>query len=728
MSVQIALAGNPNSGKTSLFNDLTGSTQYVGNWPGVTVDKKEGHLLSDESVVLQDLPGIYSLSPYTTEEIIARHYLVYDQPDAIINIVDASNIERNLYLSTQLLELGIPMVIALNMIDIVRKNGDQIHLQKLSKALGCELVETSAAKGEGLEELSERAVAAARQDPKLEQPHVFQGSVEHALAHIEETIESKVKPQLLRFYAIKVFERDPKALEEIALTSEELAHIEEHIVDCEKELDDDAESIIIDQRYRFVEDVIRQSVVKGQPAGSLTDSDKIDLIVTNRYLALPIFMLVMFVVYYISVTSVGTLVTDWTNDVLFGSWILPGLARLFESLNVAPWLSGLIVDGVVGGVGAVIGFLPQMIVLFFLLSILEDIGYMTRIAFIMDKLFRKFGLSGKSFIPMLIGSGCSVPGITASRTIESERDRRMTIMTTSFIPCGAKLPIIALLAGTVFGGAWWVSPLAYFVGVTAVVISGIMLKKTKIFAGTASPFVMELPAYHLPSAKNVLRATGDRALDFVKRAGTVILLASLAIWFLSTFGIDEAGFGMVESQENSVLAYFGRAVARIFAPLGFGQWQMVVATFMGLLAKEQVVGTLGVLYGIGGNALDLVESGSYAGFGVLATDLTALGAFAFLVFNLLCAPCFAAIGAIKKEMNSPKWTVFAITYLTLFAYVIALIINQLGLLLGGAPFTLWSGIALACFAVLLYFIFRKNPYGEDIQPQFRLKTTKETAK
>lgn len=728
MSITIALAGNPNSGKTSLFNDLTGSTQYVGNWPGVTVDKKEGKLIGDKDVVLQDLPGIYSLSPYTTEEIIARNYLVADPPDAIINIVDASNIERNLYLTTQLLELGIPTIVALNMIDIVRKNGDKINMHKLSKALGCELIETSAVKGEGSKVLAEKASLLAKEARKTEQPHVFQGSVEHALAHIEETIEDKVDPQLLRFFAIKVFERDPRIIEEIGLSKEDIEHIEEHIVDCERELDDDAESIIIDQRYKFVEGIIEQSVVRGKTMGSLSTSDKIDSIVTNRYLALPIFILVMFVVYYISVTLIGTIVTDWTNDVFFGEWVLPGLSSLMTSMKVAPVLSGLVVDGIIGGVGAVIGFLPQMIVLFFLLSFLEDVGYMTRIAFIMDRIFRKFGLSGKSFIPMLIGSGCSVPGIAASRTIESERDRRMTIMTTSFIPCGAKLPIIALLAGTIFGGAWWVSPLAYFVGVFAVVVSGIMLKKTKMFSGKTSPFVMELPTYHWPKAKNIIRTTADRAWDFVKRAGTVILLASVAIWFLSTFGFNDGTFGLVESQDHSVLAYAGRTISFIFAPLGFGQWQMVVATLMGLLAKEQIVGTLGVLYGVSGNALDIVESGAYASFSGLAAQLTTVSAFSFLVFNLLCAPCFAAIGAIKREMNSARWTVFAISYLTIFAYVIALIINQIGLFIGTGQFTLWTGIAAFCLATILYFLFRKNPYQEELNPQLKFKASKEMAK
>ena len=728
MSIKIALAGNPNSGKTSLFNDLTGSSQYVGNWPGVTVDKKEGLLLADQDVILLDLPGIYSLSPYTMEEIIARNYLVSEQPDAIINIVDASNIERNLYLTSQLLELGIPMIVALNMIDIVRKNGDTINMHKLSTALGCELIETSAVKGEGSKLLAEKAAVLAKEARKTEQPHVFQGSVEHALAHIEETIEARVDPQLLRFFAIKVFERDPRILDQIALSAEERKHIEEHIVDCEKELDDDAESIIIDQRYKFVERIIEHSVVKGQAKGSLSPSDKIDRIVTNRYLALPIFAVVMLLVYYLAVTTIGSIVTDWTNDVLFGSWIIPGLSGLFDSLQVAPWLNGLVLEGIVGGVGSVIGFLPQMIVLFLLLSILEDVGYMTRVAFIMDRVFRKFGLSGKSFIPMLIGSGCSVPGITASRTIESEQERRMTIMTTSFIPCGAKLPIIALLAGTIFGGAWWVSPLAYFVGVAAVVISGVMLKKTKLFSGKTSPFVLELPTYHFPTITNIVRVTTERALDFVRRAGTIILLASVAIWFLSSFGFDGGRFGMVRAQDRSVLAYFGRTIDVIFVPLGFGQWQMVVATLMGLLAKEQVVGTLGVLYGVSGNALELVEAGRFSGLSNLSQHITALSAFSFLVFNLLCAPCFAAMGAIQKEMGSPRWTAFALAYLTGFAYVIALIINQFGLFIMGGVFTLWTGIALLMFVIILYFLFRKNPYGASNNPQFNLKTSKEMSK
>lgn len=728
MSIKIALAGNPNSGKTSLFNDLTGSSQYVGNWPGVTVDKKEGQLLADAEVILQDLPGIYSLSPYTMEEIIARNYLVTEQPDAIINIVDASNIERNLYLTSQLLELGIPMIVALNMIDIVRKNGDLIDMHKLSAALGCELIETSAVKGEGSKMLAEKAAVLAKEARKTRQPHVFQGSVEHALAHIEETIEARVEPQLLRFFAIKVFERDPRILEQIALTADERKHIEEHIVDCEIELDDDAESIIIDQRYKFVEGIIEHSVVKGQAQGSLTPSDKIDHIVTNRYLALPIFALVMLFVYYLAVTLIGSVVTDWTNNVLFGTWIVPGLTGLFESLKVAPWLNGLVLEGIVGGVGSVIGFLPQMIVLFLLLSILEDVGYMTRVAFIMDRVFRKFGLSGKSFIPMLIGSGCSVPGITASRTIESEQERRMTIMTTSFIPCGAKLPIIALLAGTIFGGAWWVSPLAYFVGVAAVVISGVMLKKTKRFSGKTSPFVLELPTYHFPTFKNISRVTIERALDFVRRAGTIILLASVAIWFLSSFGFSDGTFGMVQAQDRSVLAYFGRTIDILFEPLGFGQWQMVVATLMGLLAKEQVVGTLGVLYGVSGNALDMVEAGAFSGLSNLANQMTALSAFSFLVFNLLCAPCFAAMGAIQKEMGSPKWTAFALAYLTGFAYVVALIINQFGLLLMGGAFTLWTGIAVLLLSLILYFLFRKNRFSDSNHAQLSLNASKEMSK
>ena len=705
MGLKIALAGNPNSGKTTMFNELTGSAQYVGNWPGVTVEKKEGKLKGNDEAIIQDLPGIYSLSPYTLEEVVARTYLVTERPDAIINIVDGSNIERNLYLTTQLLELGIPTVIALNMIDIVRKNGDQIDLSKLGAALGCEVVETSALKGIGAKEAAAKAISAARSNTLSERPHVFSGSVEHALAHIEESIEAQVEPQLLRWYAVKLFERDEKVLESLKLDAQTREHIERHIADCERELDDDAESIITNQRYAYISRIVDTSVKKKHIGVKLTGSDRIDRVVTNRWLALPIFALVMFAVYYIAVTTIGTIVTDFTNDTLFGGWITGGLTALFEQGNVVPWLSGLVIDGIVGGVGAVIGFVPQMLVLFFLLALLEDVGYMARVAFIMDRIFRKFGLSGKSFIPMLIGSGCSIPGIMASRTIENQRDRRMTVMTTAFIPCGAKMPIIALFAGAIFGGAWWVAPVAYFIGVAAVIVSGIMLKKTKAFAGDPAPFVMELPSYHAPSMRNVLRSTWDRGWSFIKRAGSVILISAVVLWFLQSFGVTEGVFGMVEDNNHSVLAIIGNVIAPVFSPLGFGGWKQTVATITGLIAKENVVNTFGVLYGFAEVAEDGLEIWSN-----LALDFTALSAFSFMLFNLLCAPCFAAMGAIKTEMNSAKWTWGAIGYMTVFAYAISLIVFQLGSWISTGIFTVVTGVAILILAFLLYLLFRKNPY------------------
>ena len=709
MGLKIALAGNPNSGKTTMFNELTGSAQYVGNWPGVTVEKKEGKLKGNEEAIIQDLPGIYSLSPYTLEEVVARNYLVTEQPDAIINIVDGSNIERNLYLTTQLLELGIPTVIALNMIDVVRKNGDVIDLGKLGAALGCEVVETSALKGIGAREAAAKAISAAKMHTLGERPHVFSGSVEHAIAHIEESIEDMVERKLLRWYAVKLFERDEKVLESLELNAETKAHIEAHIADCERELDDDAESIITNQRYAYISHVVDASVKKKHKGIKLSGSDRIDRIVTNRWLALPIFALVMFCVYYISVTTVGAIVTDFTNDTLFGEWIMGGLGAWLAGLHVAPWLIGLIVDGIVGGVGAVIGFVPQMLVLFFLLALLEDVGYMARVAFIMDRIFRKFGLSGKSFIPMLIGSGCSIPGIMASRTIENQRDRRMTIMTTAFIPCGAKMPIIALFAGAIFGGAWWVAISAYFIGVAAVILSGIMLKKTKAFAGDPAPFVMELPSYHAPSMKNVLRSTWDRGWSFIKRAGTVILISSVVLWFLQGFGFVDGVFGMVEDNNHSILAAVGSVIAPAFSPLGFGGWKQAVATITGLIAKENVVSTFGVLYGFAEVAEDGLEIWSN-----LALDFTALSAYSFMLFNLLCAPCFAAMGAIKTEMNSGKWTWIAIGYMTVFAYVIALIAFQFGNWISTGVFTAATGVAVALLGLLLYFLFRKNPYEKKL--------------
>lgn len=708
MSVKIALAGNPNSGKTTMFNDLTGSNQRVGNWPGVTVEKKEGRLKGRPDVVIQDLPGIYSLSPYTLEEVVARSYLVGEKPDAIINIVDGTNIERNLYLTTQLIELGIPTVVAVNMIDVVRKNGDVIDLKKLGAALGCEVVATSALKGEGSKEAAARAAALAEEKREFSAPSVFEGSVEHAIAHIEEGIEGMVEPRFLRWYAIKLFERDGKVMEELHLDRALAEHIEEHIADCEKELDDDAESIITNQRYAYIAKVVSQAVKKKHTGHKMNVSDRIDRIVTNRILALPIFVAVMAAVYYISIGSVGDWTVGFMNDTLFGEWITGGLTTLFEGWNVAPWLSGLVIEGIVGGVGAVLGFVPQMLILFLLLSILEDIGYMARVAFIMDRIFRKFGLSGKSFIPMLIGSGCGVPGVMASRTIENERDRRMTVMTTCFIPCGAKLPIIGMISGAFFDNAWWVATSAYFVGVAAIVVSGIILKKIKAFAGDAAPFVMELPPYHAPAPSNIFRSTWERGWSFIKRAGTLILLSAVVIWFLQAFGVTSAGFGMVEDNNDSLLAAIGGAVAFIFAPLGFGIWQATVGVVGGLVAKENLVTIMAVCYGFA----EVGETGEEI-WGILNTTFTPIAGYSFMVFNLLCAPCFAAMGAIKREMNSPKWTVGAIGYMCGFAYLVSLMIYQFGgLITGELNFGLGTVAAIVVLAGLLYMLFRKNRYSE----------------
>ena len=708
MSVKIALAGNPNSGKTTMFNDLTGSNQRVGNWPGVTVEKKEGRLKGRSDVVIQDLPGIYSLSPYTLEEVVARSYLVGEKPDAIINIVDGTNIERNLYLTTQLIELGIPTVVAVNMIDVVRKNGDVIDLKKLGAALGCEVVATSALKGEGSKEAAARAAALAEEKREFSAPSVFEGSVEHAIAHIEEGIEGMVEPRFLRWYAIKLFERDGKVMEELHLDRALAEHIEEHIADCEKELDDDAESIITNQRYAYIAKVVSQAVKKKHTGHKMNVSDRIDRIVTNRILALPIFVAVMAAVYYISIGSVGDWTVGFMNDTLFGEWITGGLTTLFEGWNVAPWLSGLVIEGIVGGVGAVLGFVPQMLILFLLLSILEDIGYMARVAFIMDRIFRKFGLSGKSFIPMLIGSGCGVPGVMASRTIENERDRRMTVMTTCFIPCGAKLPIIGMISGAFFDNAWWVATSAYFVGVAAIVVSGIILKKIKAFAGDAAPFVMELPPYHAPAPSNIFRSTWERGWSFIKRAGTLILLSAVVIWFLQAFGVTSAGFGMVEDNNDSLLAAIGGAVAFIFAPLGFGIWQATVGVVGGLVAKENLVTIMAVCYGFA----EVGETGEEI-WGILNTTFTPIAGYSFMVFNLLCAPCFAAMGAIKREMNSPKWTVGAIGYMCGFAYLVSLMIYQFGgLITGELNFGLGTVAAIVVLAGLLYMLFRKNRYSE----------------
>ena len=712
MQLKIALAGNPNCGKTTLFNDLTGSTQYVGNWPGVTVEKKEGRLKGQKDVIIQDLPGIYSLSPYTLEEVVAREYLVKEKPDAILNIVDGTNIERNLYLTTQLIELGIPVVVAVNMIDLVRKNGDQIDLKKLGEALGCQVVEMSALKGEGSQEAARAAVQLAGQSLSAEPPHVFTGSVEHALAHIEESIADRVDRRSLRWYAIKVFERDEKAVQDLKLEPELAAHLEEHIADCEKEMDDDAESIITNQRYAYISKVVERAVVKKAARHSLSASDKIDRIVTNRVLALPIFAAVMFLIYAIAMGgfpfSIGTKATDWANDVLFGEMV-PGLFEgILSSLGVEGFLHGLIMDGIVAGVGAVLGFVPQMLVLFLLLAVLEDVGYMARVAFIMDRIFRRFGLSGKSFIPMLVATGCGVPGIMASRTIEQDRDRKMTIMTTGFIPCGAKMPIIGLFAGAVFGNSPWVATSAFFIGVGAVVISGVMLKKFKAFAGEPAPFVMELPAYHTPSGGNVLRATWERGWSFIKRAGTVILLSSIVLWFLQGYGFVDGVFTAVEDNDHSLLAAIGGAVAWIFAPLGWAgdmAWKATVATLTGLIAKEEVVNTFGVLYQYAGEA-DLLEDNS-AIWAQVGADFGAVTAYSFMIFNLLCAPCFAAMGAIKQEMNNPKWTAAAIGYMCLFAYVCSLIVYQLGgLVTGEASFGPWTVVAVALLALILWLLVR----------------------
>ena len=726
MSIKIALAGNPNCGKTTLFNDLTGSNQYVGNWPGVTVEKKEGRLKGQKDVVIQDLPGIYSLSPYTLEEVVARGYLVNEKPDAILNIIDGTNIERNLYLTTQLIELGIPVVMAVNMIDLVRKNGDKIDLKKLSAELGCQAVEISALKGEGSMKAAEMAVAAAKSGKAGELPHVFTGSVEHAIAHIEESIQGKVDDRFLRWYAVKLFERDDKVQQELKLDKALVDHIDQHIADCEKEMDDDAESIITNQRYAYINTVVEKAVRKKARVEHLTVSDKIDQVVTNRIFALPIFALIMFLMYALSMgtsiadggISIGSFATDWTNDVLFGEIVPNALGGFLESVGVAGWLYGLIMDGIVAGVGAVLGFVPQMLVLFFLLSILEDIGYMARVAFIMDRIFRKFGLSGKSFIPMLVGTGCGVPGVMASRTIENERDRRMTIMTTCFIPCGAKMPIIGLFAGALFGGSSLVAVSAYFIGFAAIIISGIILKKTKLFAGDPAPFVMELPAYHVPAWGNVLRATWERGWSFIKRAGTVILASTIVLWFLQGFGFEDGVFGMVEDQDNSILAAVASALAWIFAPQGFGNWRATVASISGLIAKENVVGTLGVLYHFGG---ELSENGDEI-WGEVANDYTAISAYSFMIFNLLCAPCFAAMGAIKREMNNGKWTAIAIGYMCLLAYCASLVVYQIGgLITGEVGFNIFTIVAIAIIVFTIYMLVRPNKYLNDNEVKIDVK-------
>ncbi len=711
MSIKIALAGNPNSGKTTLFNALTGSNQYVGNWPGVTVEKKEGKLKKDGSVTVIDLPGIYSLSPYTLEEVVTRTFLVDERPDVILNIIDGTNLERNLYLTTQLTELGIPVIGAINMMDIVRKNGDEINLEILSKKFGCKFVEISALKGTGINEAAEAAIDAAKNGITIPQ-HRFSGEVEHAIAHIEEATVHSLPDEQQRWYAIKIFERDQKVIEKLGVHKDIISHIEADIRHVEEEMDDDAESIITNERYEYIDRVIK-TCYKKKRLNALTVSDQIDRVLTNRYLALPIFALVMFAVYYVSVSTVGTWATDWANDGVFGEgWSLfgkfiPGVPVIVEnfltSINCAPWLQSLIVDGIVGGVGAVLGFVPQILVLFTFLSFLEACGYMSRIAFVMDKIFRKFGLSGKSFIPILVGTGCGVPGIMASRTIENERDRRMTVITTTFIPCSAKLPIIAMIAGALFGGAAWVAPSAYFMGIGAIVLSGLILKKTKLFSGDVAPFVMELPTYHMPTLGNILRTTWERGWSFIKKAGTVILLSSVVLWFLQSFGIENGSFAMVEDLNNSVLALIGNSFAWLFSPLGFGNWQSAVAVVTGLIAKENVVATFGVLLG----NPELVSEAGEEFWAVLRSDIfTPVSAYAFLAFNLLCAPCFAAMGAIKREMNSPKWTAFAIGYQCVFAYAIALMINQFGLLFTGNINILGLIFALVVLAVMAFLVLR----------------------
>ncbi|MBE6918768.1 MAG: ferrous iron transport protein B [Ruminococcaceae bacterium] len=712
MSIKIALAGNPNSGKTTLFNILTGSNQYVGNWPGVTVEKKEGKLRGHDDVVIQDLPGIYSLSPYSPEEVVTRAYLVDEHPDAILNIVDGTNIERNLYLTTQLMDLGHPVVVAVNMIDLVRKNGDKIDLEKLSRAIGCPCIEISALKGEGCLEAAEKAVELARSHTHEDMPHVFGGSVEHALAHIEESIEGKVKSNYLRWYAIKLFERDEMVRAELQLDETLLAHLEKHITDCEREMDDDAESIIADQRYTYIAKLVSKAVTKKAAKHAMSFSDKVDSIVTNRVLALPIFAGVMFLMYAIAMGSfpfsIGTMGTDWANDVLFGEWVPNLFDSILSALGVSGWLYGLIMDGILAGVGAVLGFVPQILVLSLLLSILEDVGYMSRVAFIMDRILRKFGLSGKSIIPMLVATGCGVPGILASRTIEQENDRKITVMTTGFIPCGAKMPIIGLFAGAVFGNSPLVAVSAFFIGIAAVVISGVILKKFKTFAGKPAPFVMELPTYHMPSARNVLRSTLDRGWDFVKRAVTIVLLSSIVLWFLQSYGFVDGVFTAVEDSNLSLLAAIGNAIAWIFYPLGWVgdmAWKATVATFTGLIAKEEVVMTFGTLYNFAG---ELSENGDEI-WALIAADFGPVRAYSFMIFQLLCAPCFAAIGAIRREMGSRKWTAGTVAYMCGFAYAVSLIVYQIGGLISGeAVFGLWTVVALAVLAVLCWLTLRRG--------------------
>ena len=703
MAIKIALAGNPNCGKTTLFNALTGSNQFVGNWPGVTVEKKEGKLKGHKDVTIMDLPGIYSLSPYTLEEVVARNYLINERPDAILNIVDGTNIERNLYLSTQIMELGIPVIMAVNMMDIVEKNGDKIHIDKLAKKLGCEVVTISALKGTGIKEAADKAVQIAQKKGAAVPVHEFDKDVEAVIRTVESKLGSDIVNEQKRFFAIKLLEKDDKITEQMKSVPDVSAEIKQ----LEDKFDDDTESIITNERYVYISSIIGDCVTKNKK-NAMTRSDKIDRIVTNRWLALPIFAVVMWVVYYVSVTTVGTFVTDWTNDVLFGEIIPPAIENLLNAIHCADWLQGLILDGIVAGVGAVLGFVPQMLVLFLFLAFLESCGYMARVAFIMDRIFRKFGLSGKSFIPMLIGSGCGVPGIMASRTIENDRDRKMTIMTTTFVPCGAKLPIIALIAGALFNGASWVAPSAYFVGIAAIICSGIILKKTKLFAGDPAPFVMELPAYHWPTVSNVLRSMWERGWSFIKKAGTIILMSTIVLWFLMNFGWVDGSFGMLEAEQlnDSILASIGSVIAPLFAPLGWGDWKMAVAAVSGLIAKENVVGTFGILFGFG----EVAEDGAEI-WGQLAGSLSTVAAYSFLVFNLLCAPCFAAMGAIKREMNNTKWFFTAIGYQTLLAYVVSLCIYQIGNLFIGGGFGIGTVVAVLLIIGFVYLLVR--PYKES---------------
>ena len=712
MSVKIALAGNPNSGKTTLFNALTGSNQFVGNWPGVTVEKKEGKLKGHKDVVIMDLPGIYSLSPYTLEEVVARNYLIGERPDAIINIVDGTNIERNLYLTTQIMELGIPVIMAINMMDLLEKNGDKIHLNKLSEKLGCEVVSTSALKGTGIKEAAEKAVKLANARKVIEPAHEFSAKAEEIISAVESRLTGIVPAEQERFFAIKLLEKDDKIASQMKSAPDVSAEIKE----MEDAFDDDTESIITNERYVYISSIIGDCVTKNR-AKEMSTSDKIDRIVTNRWLALPIFAVIMWIVYYVSVTTVGAILTDWTNDTLFGEWIIPAAQSFFEGIGCADWLTGLIVDGIISGVGAVLGFVPQMLVLFFFLAILESCGYMARVAFIMDRIFRKFGLSGKSFIPMLIGTGCGVPGVMASRTIENDRDRKMTIMTTTFIPCGAKLPIIALIAGAIFNGASWVAPSAYFVGIAAIICSGIILKKTKMFAGDPAPFVMELPAYHMPTAGNVLRSMWERGWSFIKKAGTIITLSTIVVWFLLNFGWVNGHFGMLNfdglegaameaAQAECILAKIGNLIAWIFTPLGWGNWKMAVAAITGLVAKENVVGTFGQLFGFA----EVAEDGTEI-WGQLAGSMTVAAGYSFLVFNLLCAPCFAAMGAIKREMNNAKWFWFAIGYQCGLAYIVSLCIYQIGTLAMGGGFGIGTIVAFILILGFVYLLFR--PYKES---------------